>query len=306
MSTSVLQSRVEKASEILTAKDYDFSSVVQKISKTLDLIGIDDSDLGVKILEAETTVFDDFQKSLLDSGPVTTKSNITVPSPEFTIARLKIAWEILKGNNPFEKKEEKKDLSSNLVIPKPIGQWSDLELLEAYGRNCPIDVEEQLRRQTRGRYAIIFTKDGEVDVERSLYMVRMARNQKTPATFTIQNEICKVFRIGEFPMDVFYECPIHSDILLVDGYCHECGKKWETDPNNYERNVFLRLISEKEDVNMRIYRTKDFDYLKSDFPKIFMEFEELKEEGKLPSLKRKLSKSREGDPFRVTGSHHSY
>lgn len=301
-SYSTLKTRVEKASEVLTVKNLDVDCIKSSLEKTLEQMGIDDTSMGLKILEAETTTYEDFYQDFAKTAVIQTKnSHLSVPtsSEPIPVARMKIAWEILKGRDPFVKGINK-DLSQ-----KQIGQWSDLELLQQYGKDCPLDVQEQLIKRTNGRHSIIFSDNGEIDVENSLFLVRRARHQETRDTFLVNDVIKQVYRVGEFPMDVMFECPIHADTLLAGDYCGDCAKKW--DVNDYERNVFIRLIAEQEeDVDMRIYRSKTFEELKTDFPKVFILFNELKEEGRLPSLKRKISKPKDSDPFRMVKSHRTY
>lgn len=311
MENVILNDRIQKASEILKTKDLSSENLQRQIQKTLERIGVDDSDIGQKILEAETTEFEDFEKAFFDGqGLEKGQPPLIVPvSPTtFPKARLKAAWEILKGNDPFKKKSELKingtgeELKLAEVL-KPVENYSDLELLQKYGKECPPRVEEELQKRTHNRPCIIFEEDtGKVDIENSLYMVRKAHRQDTPKTYMIRGELKVLYPIGFFPADVFYECPVHSNVLLVDGYCEECSQVWDT--NEYEKNAFLRLITEQEDIDVRIYKGKSFADLKKDFPKIYLKFNELKEEGKLPSLKRRLSKAKEGDPFRVVHTTH--
>lgn len=290
-SYSTLKTRVEKASEVLTVKNLDPDCIKSSLEKTLEQMGVDDTSIGLKIIEAETTTYEDFSLEFFKTAV------ISEPIP---IARMKIAWEILKGRDPFVKGINK-DLSQ-----KQIGQWSDIELLQQYGRDCPLDVQEQLTKRTNGRHAIIFNDDGSIDIENSLFLVRRARHQETRDTFLISDTIKQVYRVGEFPMDVMFECPVHPGTLLAGDYCGDCGKKW--DVNDYERNVFIRLIveQEKDNIDMRIYRNKSFEELRTDFPKVFIRFNEFKEEDRLPSLKRKVSKPKDSDPFRVVSSHRTY
>lgn len=301
-SYSTLKTRVEKASEILTVKNLDPDCIKTSLEKTLEQMGIDDDAMGLKILEADTIAYEDFDQEFSKQANFQTKdSKLTVPvsSSPIPVARMKIAWEILKGKDPFVKGINK-DLSQ-----KQIGQWSDLELLQQYGKDCPLDVQEQLTKRTNGRHSIIFNDDGSVDAENSLFLVRRARHQETRDTFLVNDTIKQVYRVGEFPMDVMFECPVHVGTLLAGDYCGDCGKKWDT--NDHERNVFIRLITEEEDdIDMRIYRNKSFEELKADFPKVFIHFNELKEEDRLPSLKRKVSKPKDSDPFRVVSSHRTY
>jgi hypothetical protein len=113
----------------------------------------------------------------------------------------------------------------------------------------------------------------------------------------------QVFKVGEFPLDVLFECPIHKNVLLIDGYCEECGITWGTE--NMDRLIFLRLIKEQTSTDPMLYRTFNFDKLSKEFPKVYIQFKELKSEDKLPSLKRRISKVKDGDPFRVS-SHRTF
>jgi hypothetical protein len=282
--SATLKSRIEKVIPILE-KNVDLKEKTEvELTSILQHMGVDDSDIGIQILEAATTTFEDFEKAF-----ISTSSN------KCPTARLKFIWEMLKCNDPTKQKDDS-SISDLTKILKPIGQWQDLELLEQYGKQCPDSITEELEKRSKKRFTIIFNDDGSVDAENSLYMLRKARVQETPSTFLIKNEMKQVYRVSDFPMDIFYECPIHSNILLVDGYCEECGTKWDITDKN--KNVFIRfLISEVNDI--RPYKKMAFEDLKAEFPKVFLKFKSLQEEDKLPSLKRKLSKTRDGDPFRV-------
>lgn len=311
MENEILNDRIQKASEISKIPTSYLELVIE--------------DIGVDVLEAETTTFDDFKDTLNKFRPDFSNPSDVVPESisvrphvsntcieisKISNAKLKAAWEILKGNDPFKKK--KNVGSADIVLPsptvlaealKPVENYSDLELLQKYGKECPPRVEEELQKRTHGRPCIIFEEDtGKIDVENSLYMVRKAHRQDTPKNYMIRGELKVLYPIGFFPADVFYECPVHSKILLVDGYCEECAKVWDT--TEHDKNAFLRLITEREDIDIRIYKAKSFAELKQDFPKIYLNFNELKEEDRLPSLKRRLSKSKEGDPFRVVHTTH--
>jgi hypothetical protein len=104
-----------------------------------------------------------------------------------------------------------------------------------------------------------------------------------------------------------YECPIHSNVLLLNGYCEECGMEWKNIDDNKEKYVFLRLVSETtkiEPVALRMYIQQGFDELVKLFPKVLLTYNALKEEERLPTLKRRLSKNKQGDPFRVVHTTH--
>jgi len=285
--SSNFETRIQKVIEILKPYSVAKEDLLTILSSNF---GIDESEIGIQILESDSISFEDFQTCFVNLvqkfGPI--------PRP-----RLMFAFTTLK-----ETQKKETHVLEALAAMKPIGQWTDLELLEKYNKDCSPEIEEELIKRSKNRPTIIFDGLGTVDVENSLYMLRKARHQETPATMLVLGITKQVYRIGEFPLDMFYECPVHSHILLVDGYCEECGTKW--DVNDYERNVFLRLITQSEKIDYRFYREKKTDELISSFPKIFLKFNEMKEEDTLPKLKRKISKTHQGDPFRVVSSHRTY
>jgi len=304
MNSAILKSRIDEASTILKSY-FDFKEsdkTVEVIITALQKIGIDDSELGFKILEAESTTVADFAQAFRGMG-------YDLPEP-----RIKVAWLILKGQDPFEQKEVNltphspdlvKAVVEQLERQKPIGQWSDTDLLEQYSKHCPMKIEEELAKRSKGRPVIIFEQDGTVNLPVSLILLRQARHQDTPSMYIVDGEssgMRQVYKVGDFPMNVLYECPVHANVLLTEGYCEECGLKWVDFEANKDKYIFLRLVSETtriEPVVLRMYLTQSFEDLVKLYPKVLMKYNTLKEEEKLPTLKRRISKSKNGDPFRV-------
>jgi hypothetical protein len=297
---SELKSRIKKASVVLVPYLKSSSITAEElITKSLENIGIDDSELGLKILESKSTTDEDFDTAIKTVG-------VNIPLP-----RIRIVLLILKGEDPFEQKQVKvnavdtnvvEEIVKRLEKQKPIGQWSDQELLQNYSKNCPLQVEEELTKRSKTRPCIIFTDNNMILLEPSLELLRQARHTNTPTTYYVGNETVKVFKIGDFPMNMFYECPIHSHVLLVNGYCEECGIAYKDFDVQKEKYIFLRLISEEDKIQpiaLRAYLEKSFEELTSMFPKIFLKYKDLKEEDNLPKLKRRLSNTKNGDPFRI-------
>jgi hypothetical protein len=285
--TTAFNSRIETALKYLKiSKD--------ELDKILSEMGIDEPEIGLEILDAPTTTFDDFYGAT---------AKIHAEGAAIPVPRLKLAWASLQLSKPVQVATPNADFATLAKTLRPIGQWSDLELLEAYGKESAAEVEEQLRKRSKGRNCIIFFDDGMVDTESSLYMIRKARYQETPSTFEIKGETKQVFKVGEFPLEVFYECPLHSNVLLIDGYCEECGMTH--DIKNSKRLALLRIIADSTSDPARTYRELSFEQLSKEFPKAFVRYKDLEAEDKLPSLKRRISKSRDSDPFR-TIQHKTY
>lgn len=305
--TAILSSRVEEAAKILASYFKKDENAIEVITTALQNIGVDDSDLGFKILEAESTNVADFAHALRGMGH-------DLPEP-----RVKVAWLTLKGRDPFAQNEVNltphspelvQAVVEQLERQKPIGQWSDVELLLQYSKHCPMKIEEELAKRSKGRPAIVFNPDETVNMDTSLILLRQARHNDTPGTYIVEGDhggLRQVYKIGDFPMNVLYECPIHSNVLLTEGYCEECGMKWNNFDENKNKYIFLRLVSETtkiEPTALRMYLGQSFDELVQLYPKVLLKFNALKEEEKLPTLKRRISKSKNGDPFRVV--HSSY
>ena len=267
------------------------------LKDTLEHLGVDDTEIGMSVLDFIT--FDDFKDALL--GKILDLNDgsgeLVMPPP---VPRLRLIWSILKGE---DKKAPEESLSDLLKNVKPTGQWTNIELLEKYGKDGPLQVQEELAKRSRNRYVIIFNDDESINTEASLDLLRRAREQDTPQVYKLRSgELREVYRVGDFPMQVFYECPTHRDVLLLAGYCEECCDHW--DVSDTERNTFLRLIVENEKaIDIYQYREKNLDELKKRFPKTYLLHKDLKEEDRLPRLKRKISKPKNGDPFRVVGAH---
>lgn len=280
-----LSARIEQASKVFPDTDI--------LKTTLSNLGVDDSDVGLSVLEF--IEFDDFAQELR-------KNSESVPP----IPRLKLLWSIFKSSHTKAEEFVSSGLTELIKTIKPMAQWSNVELTEKYGKDGPIQVHEELAKRVRNRFAIIFNEDESVDIENSLSMIKTAQYRDTPQVYALKGgDLREVYRVGEFPMQVLYECPLHSDVLLLDGYCEECCDRWDT--TDSDKNAMLRLITENEKgIDIPQYRDKSMEELKKRFPKVYLLHKSLKEEDGLPRLKRKISKPKNGDPFRVVGTHKSY
>lgn len=318
---STLNSRILEAAKVISNyfPNKDIKNAEDVLNNVILSLGIDDTEIGLKVFNEITvdefincfkTIYRKIDNVFVKNTTSISKfdSNI-VPEP-----RLKIVWRILKNDNVFEQKEmtlPHNDLSIITEIlkqNKPIGQWSDTELLKQYGKDCTVQIEEELKTRSHGRPCIVFNEfDETIDIESSLLLLRQSRRLDTPSVFSVKDLIRKVYKIGDFPMNILYECPIHSNILLSGDFCEECGLKWENFEANKDKFVLLRLISQTtkiEPSTLRSYLTMSFNEISNLYPKILLHFNDLKEEEKLPTLKRRLSNTKSGDPFRSV--HSSY
>jgi hypothetical protein len=187
---------------------------------------------------------------------------------------------------------------------RPIGQWSDEELLKAYNPDCDPIIIEVLDRKAHERAFVIFTDEanGVIDIEASMSLLKQARKGKTPVHYPVKNVLKRVYRSGHFPSRSMYHCPFHPDVILVNGYCDECQREWNV--TNYEEMQFARIIYELGDaptdrayIGQFINELMQFGIVskdggasvKDDYPKAYAVFLERKANEELPKLKVRTS-----------------
>jgi len=111
------------------------------------------------------------------------------------------------------------DLKSILDAMKTPAQMSDAELLKQYSPTASSNIIDELKQRSNDRAFIVFDEakgNDVVDVETSLKLLRIARRQETPATYKVGTKLCRVHRLGEFPM-VFVEAVILGDKIRACG-----------------------------------------------------------------------------------------
>jgi len=176
-----LSSRVSKASKILKVPE-------DRILECLDGLGIEDSDVGLQLLDAVTTTTVDLESALSDTFMDDTKP-----------LQRKAAAAILKGQDPFGKGpkvkgtvSEGKPHESTQVLEtvvqtlrdfRPIEQYKDRELLEIFDRDREEAAELVLDRRAKGqRFIVLKAVDGNadlgqepIDIEQSLQLLKKSR-----------------------------------------------------------------------------------------------------------------------------------
>ena len=251
--------------------------------------------------------------------------------PSIPPVRFKRVWSILKATEVPASEEPSVD--SSVICPegfkdglkeigkelagsfRPIGQWSDADLLNNYNQDCESGVIDELDRRAKGCAFIIFSNEveGVVDIDASLRMLREARRGRTlPIHYKMADMLKKLYRVGEFPGYVMYECPFHPGTMLLEGYCDKCGHTW--DAVSYELLQFARVVYNLGDAPNRCPGIRQFinsamchspsnpfGGLTEDYPKAKLLFDESYLDDTLPSLKRRMSttdsNSGSADPF---------
>lgn len=261
-------------------------------------LGIYDDDVSYEILMSDSSKEGDFRKVFCENK----ESEKNLPLPRF-----RKVWEILR-EGAARTEEIKPHFSDdggvfNLAKSlRSIGQYSDKELLERYGPDkSDSETEKELRERSHNRNFIIFKSPEEIDYEMTIKMLREARRRELPKTFNDGSKTYILYKVGEFPQTTYDVCPVTGDVLL-DDYSEKIGVKWDIP---LEGRQFAWIMKD-QGIEMtamvirdlqKIFKDEGIEGLKNLYPNISVIFEDLQSEGKLPSLKSKLSSREKLDPF---------
>lgn len=295
---TTLQDRITKASEVMKITE-------EQLWQYLSKIGIckDDAD-ALSLLEAETTREGDARNSFCDTYN-TSKGEVPVP-----VVRFLAGWAILKGK--AKGAESNKEVSSNaelIACLRPIAQYSDTELLEKYDIDASSEIIDELDRRSQSRPFIVYDVNKEnIDIENTLRMLKVARRKETKQKHVLPNgKPVLLYCAGQFPMLFVEESPIHPGVILTDGYCDECGQNWSG--ISLEDRIIVRVAvmaeaieTTKASINKLInqIRIGDGDHVSPgtesllDIPDVKFLYDELKENGQLPVLRKRASSSQDG------------
>jgi hypothetical protein len=284
--------RVSKAAEILAVSSNDLVVVLKQN-------GINDTDMGVSLLNASTTSIEDLSE-ILQSG---------VPSAKKL--QLKAAAAMLKGDDPMQKNPEPRvvnavspgadmqPLADFLKSSKPIQQWCDRDLLIRYADQREYEVEQELHQRAKNQPFIVLRpgkhEPGKelLDLETSLELLKAARKRTNPSIIPNGNSVVQVYRITDLnlPGRILETCPICGQTLWK-GYCEKCQANFAGIGDDERAYVKLVSISDQFDAGSFSDRKhllasagKGLEDLKSTWPSIAKKFDELKLIGGLPKLR---------------------
>jgi len=290
MSKSILNERVLKATAYLPK---NLSPTPEKGSESLfeilELLGIDNSDQGYELLMSKHCKFGYAREVFVEKKGI-------------PIVKFSQIWGILReGAEDEEKKSE--GIPTTIKI-ETIGQLSDQNLLTQYGPNCSSDVEEELRKRSKGRNVIVFESDRKtINEALSIKFLKQARVGVTPPEWSDGTSHFAVYPIGKWPDTDYDICPITGKVL-VDDYCSEIGLSWKG--VDFECRQFLSVAVHNDirfsvlDIRQMMLIAKEKDRglkeLKEIFPKIAIEFDNQKRLGTLPTLKTTIDEYRSDVP----------
>lgn len=173
----------------------------------------------------------------------------------------------------------------------PKGDWNDRKLLEAYDEDAT-EVGEVLRKRSKGRYCIVFKKDGTVNVEISLGLLRTAKRQHTSDQHRVSGQVVRVYRPGEFLAKALDESPFMVGVPLVNDYCAKSDTDW-TDIEQKKRVLIRIHIMKVETARLSTREMKaickdarmDITEFSKTLSTAMLLYDELEEQDSLPKLK---------------------
>lgn len=297
-----LEQRVQKAAKVMKITEDELWAGLGKMG-----IGKGDED-ALELIEAETTTEADAQKAFCGQGP-----DHHVPSnweKEIlpSTVRIRAGWAILKNRRNDEKPITYAEFAERVLV-RPIAQYKDEELIGAYGEECSSDILDELNRRSSGRPFVVFDEGGKVDAEMSIRMLRIARRQPTSPQHVVMNDgksiSLRLHPVGAFPTFWVEECPIHPNVILVDGYCEECDETFDGISEGDRKAIRIyadvvgSAVMDRQFVHDMLKRVrKDGSGYLLELPAAFRRFNELEEIERLPVLRRRPSTmGGKKDPF---------
>jgi len=224
--------------------------------------------------------------------------------PNIPVVRFGQVWSVLKKPLDAENEPRGAMLGGPMLSPsntalielirmnRSAGEWSDAELVGAYGLDCQDNVVDELKKRSRGRPCVVFLGEDtcEVDVPETLRLLKAARRQETPESILVGGKLQTVYEVGVFPGEAYLQCPLHEDEILVEGYCQQCAAMWDRVP--YEMMQFIRMAQESGEAPVRRKEIRElikeaeqsFD-LMQDYPVVAIAFKKAQKAGTLPSLR---------------------
>lgn len=264
------------------AKDVDIPE--EKIREVFVALGVDGKDeRSLRMIESDDYVpMNDLFEAFVDSG-LTQKAKLRLG-----VAHLRGKSDTKTGSDTIVSSIEK---LANAARPKTA--WTDEELLKAYD-NQDSEIWEILRNRVHGRHCIIYNKDGSVNIENSLSLVRIAKRQPTNDNHMISGMPVRVYRPGDFPlsMSLVDESPFFRGVALVDGTCGNSMTDWNGVLHETRVLVYIQ-VHEIERVKLAHHSMRQLwesarkgtVYFRENYPMAALRYNELADKGDLPKLK---------------------
>ena len=233
--------------------------------------------------------------------------------PVLPVPWFRKAWSILSenANMPEDKPKDKGDATriiEALASNRPVSQWKDRELVEAYCIDASSEVIDELKKRAAGKAVVAFDdiSKGRIDIDVTFDMLRESRRRKLPKMFNQDGKVYQLYVVGDFPSVIYEESPLVPGSMLFNGFCDKCEMSF--DGVSKEARQFLRVIvnegrcpslSDRMSILGLISAAKSgVEELSKLFPSVSIKFDELQRKENLPSLKADSSdESKAADPF---------
>ena len=256
-------------------------------SKLSDYGADGSSSTSLDMLDSEETLpMSELFSMFVDSG-LTKKGN------------LRLAVSHLRGKSQIETlhpTSEEPTIASALekvfTANRPKNDWSDGELLKIYDQDAT-EVAEILRKRTHGRPCIVFNRDGSVNVEVSLKLIKLAKRQATHTNFMVEGKLVSVFRAGEFLAKPLDESPFHPGVALIEGICPQSNTDWNGVSQKirimarlHVRNIETAALTKKamQAINKETRKLNETEF-SDEYQEAALLYQQLEDQGNLPTLK---------------------
>lgn len=207
----------------------------------------------------------------------------------------------------FRSSGDKNDGKSRYVSAKKAEQLTVKELVERYD---PSDVDnavgKRLKSLSKGKECIVLKDDNNVNVEKSVELIQSIRDgYESIDKIVIDGIPKKVYKIGERPDIYTDENPIYPGrTLRINQMCDQTSRSWEGVPITVRQLLHIAVSKTKElkinsldNAHSAIDRALQEDAegnIRRRYPNASIEFDMLKEQDNLPSLKVLLDSSTKG------------
>jgi len=306
LSKQNLSERVSKASELSKVS-------IEHLLEKLELLGIEDNDHAISLLESESAPEDVLKEGLKDLGLPVIILNAVIKilkhgdvsaEKEYVASPIN---EAIKEQEAIRSSKSLEEVFSNVMASnKPISQYSDEELVTKYATTGDGELEAELIKRAKGsRFIASPYKEGgvdEIDVPATLRLLKKARRGEVfPSEFVDESgKMFRIFSVQEFSPEgrVVEMSPLSPKTALFDGYCSATSINFSgiTD----DCRAFMRIVldqteakgagyqlsaSDKRDL-ISVARSKGIGSLKVMYPDLAVVFDEMKSIDDLPRLKK--------------------
>jgi len=182
-------------------------------------------------------------------------------------------------------------IASMVSSNRPKTDWKDRELLSELDEGAT-EIAEVLAKRTRGRHCIVLDGEGNVDVEASLELVKIAKKQPTKSEHRVKGKLVRVYRPGQWLARPLDESPFVIGEPLVRDYCAASETDWKD--VSHEARVLARIYiqhCETAKPSLRDFRAicddarEGVKNFRDKYGKAAMLYDEMSAQDKLPKLK---------------------